>query len=186
MKRILMSFMTIAAVAAVAGVGSFALWSDSESSENNYIAAGSLDLLVDESNWNGSAKVMVDNAYPGATGSAQGTVTNNGTIDGNLTFSITSVTDYENDLIEPEQEDGDTTSGTTEGELCDEITVEITYDGNSVYTGPLTGLNENLGLLAAGETNNYAVSYTVDSNANNTIMTDECEFDMELVLAQIP
>ncbi|MFC1623163.1 hypothetical protein ACFL16_02045, partial [Patescibacteria group bacterium] len=136
--------------------------------------------------WDGSAKVVVEKAFPGASDSAGGKVTNNGTIDGNLKLSVTNVVDYENTRIEPEKEHGDDTTGTTEGELCGQLDVTVTYNGSPVHIGKLNTIGtRDLGTLAAGTSGTYDVSYTVNVDADNQIMTDKCEFDMQLVLSQL-
>lgn len=54
MKRILLSVIVILAVASLATVGTFAYFSDSESSQGNTLQMGSLDLkLADPSEWFG-------------------------------------------------------------------------------------------------------------------------------------
>ncbi len=46
MKKIIFSFAAIATVAVVAGVASFATWSDTETSNGNKITADKLDLQL--------------------------------------------------------------------------------------------------------------------------------------------
>ena len=48
MKKILASFVALLAALAVTGYGTYALWSDTETSTGNTITAGSLDLSVPE------------------------------------------------------------------------------------------------------------------------------------------
>lgn len=187
MKKIIFSLLAIVSVAAVVGVGSYALWSDTETSNDNIIAAaGSLDLLIDGEDWDGTAEIVVDDTFPGDTGSVSGTVENAGTIDGRtLEFTVSGVADIENDLIDPEAEANDGSSVT--GELCAYVDVQIDYAGSTVYgPGPISnvGTQTLAGGLAAGEWHSYTISYEVDSEAGNDIMTDICQFDMQFILTQ--
>jgi predicted ribosomally synthesized peptide with SipW-like signal peptide len=186
MQRILMSLVAIVAVAAVAGVSSYALWSDTESADGNYIEAGSLDLKVDGNDLDGSAAIEVSGVAPGVSDSMTGEVENVGTIDGTLYLSFDNVSSDENVLIEPEAEDNDTTE--TEGELCDELIVEVYYDGSLYGAGTLQELADlsphDLGTLAPFTPTTYGLSAEVDPNADNTIMTDKCMFDIVAELSQ--
>ncbi len=178
-----MSTLAIVAVVAVAGVGSWAYWNDTESSNNNYIEAGSIDLLVDGENLDGSAHIIVENVFPGAEATMNGEVSNVGTLPGALELTVSNVVNDENSLIEPEAEDGDTTS--VVGELCDELIVEVSYDNSVFHTGPLSGMgNVSLGTLNPGPPVSYSITATVDPTADNVIMTDRCTFDVVAVLSQ--
>jgi len=175
--------MTIAAVAVVAGVGSFALWSDSEVAQGNQIVAGKLDLLLSKT------QTSINNVYPGATGTvASGTLKNNGSINGNLTMKVpaSSIQGSENGLAEPEQGDD-----AENGELCPfiQLSVKVTRgEDTTTYTTPnfLTNTDGiNLDKLVAGETIGYEVMYEVSKDAQNNIMTDKCRFDIDFMLSQV-
>ena len=201
MKKIILSTIAIATVVAIAGVGSYALWSDQEKSTDNSITAGSLDLKifdgenwVDDNDFSGVA-VAVEDAYPGKTG---GPVTvgvkNAGTVSGTLKLKLENVLDREISLEEPEKDvndnwDTDGAGGGT-GELCPEVTVDIAYGGQTIATnarldGPWLASGITLDDdMVAEEEGAIVVTYKVKSSAGNEIMTDKCEFDVVLDLEQ--
>lgn len=150
-----MSIFAIVAMAAVAGVGSYALWSDTESSNGNYIVADSLDLVLNPTT------LAIVNARPGQTGHVDIMATNNSNaVTGKLSIQFTNYKDYENGCVEPEfnSVEGNDTScdltlatgatipstpatftGTgTDGELGDNVTiyfdVDIDNDGTVDFT----------------------------------------------------
>lgn len=177
-----MSLMMIVGVAAVAGVGSFALWSDSDSSEGNSVVAGSLDLVLADT------KVSVSNTFPGDSGVLNsGTVENDGSINGTVSLSASTPISSENNIITPELP-GDETS--EDGELCKNLTIDILYGDSTtpIFTGTPADLESGspieLGDLAIGATENYTISYSVPSTTGNEIMTDGCEFDVVFTLEQ--
>ncbi len=147
-----MSVFAIAAVAAVAGVGSYALWSDSESSNGNYIVADYLDLVINPTT------IAVVNARPGQSGSADIMATNNSNqVTGELSIQFTNYKDYENGCVEPEYntlEGNDTTCDLT---LPAGATIPSTP---ATFTG--TGTDGELGA-------NVLIWFDVDINNDGVI-----------------
>jgi spore coat-associated protein N len=116
MKKILISLMMIAMVGALVGGGVFAYFSDTETTPATF-TAGTLNLKV------GAADPSVETIdigplKPTDTDNAATWLTrNDGSITGDLTVAISTVTNNENTRSEVEENAGDTTAGPTEGEL---------------------------------------------------------------------
>ena len=123
---ILISLLVIGTVAMVAGAGTLAYFSDTETSTGNTFTAGTLNLQVGDADPT-DEKISISDLKPGDSGNAADwTVTNTGSITGFLSISISSITNNENGLTDPEQEAGDTTSN--EGELGSYLKVSIWLD----------------------------------------------------------
>lgn len=199
MNKIAKSLIIVAAVAVVAGLGSYALWTDNESTDGNTITAGSLDLQVGGADLTGAPVITVANTYPGDTGTAfASTIDSAGTIAmSSVNLSAAGITDAENTLVDPEVEAGDTIAT---GELCGEVQVRVYADANNdgdladagdiIYDwGTLAGMGSlNMGALdAAGnpfDSRMFQIDYRTPATAGNDIMTDSCTFDLDFDAAQ--
>ncbi|PIP51914.1 hypothetical protein COX09_04485, partial [Candidatus Beckwithbacteria bacterium CG23_combo_of_CG06-09_8_20_14_all_47_9] len=102
-----------------------AYFSDTETSNSNTFAAGTLDLKVDNQDDPNIVRVTLNNMKPGQTASYQWNWKNNGTIDGKPWIQLTNVVDNDNGLLEPEQVDGDTTDGIGGGELSQYLLMKL-------------------------------------------------------------
>jgi predicted ribosomally synthesized peptide with SipW-like signal peptide len=114
MKKIIISFMVIGLVLAIIGGGTWAYFSDTETSTGNSFTAGTLNLIPSTSGTGPLGKytvtaggdgingnVVFSNIGPGDSGSITWTLQNTGTLAGNLTMaSIATFT--ENGSNEPE------------------------------------------------------------------------------------
>ena len=104
---------------------------DVETSNGNTITAGSLDLKIDNDDAN-VIKFEVDNMVPNNTSTPQLVRTfllkNAGSIDGYLDLSSIVLTSFENGILEPEEEAGDTTDN--KGELVDRTHLTLFFDLN--------------------------------------------------------
>jgi len=114
MNKIFLSIVAILAVAAVATTGAVALFSDTETSNDNTYAAGTLDLKVDDKDDPNTVSVDVKDVYPGWSGSYSWTLKNIGSIAGQPSIIFSVMDNQENTCFEPE---GDLTCGASEGEL---------------------------------------------------------------------
>jgi spore coat-associated protein N len=121
LKRILFSLMTMVAVLSVAGVGSLAYFSDTETSTGNSFTAGTLDLkiwqpdsswvdepdipqLISTAYWDSGIGSLINNLKPGDEGTIIVPIRNDGSVDGDATLQFTNLTDYENGVNKPECE----------------------------------------------------------------------------------
>ena len=191
MKKILTSVFAIAMVAAVAGIGSWAYFSDTEISTGNTVTAGTLDLKVNGQDVT-DQKFTVENVYPGYSDSSTIAVKNDGTIDGqHLKLAFRNMIDNENGCTAPEAKVDGSCDG-TQGELSRNVKITITEDGNTnpIVNDTLSNLryyNEgyiDLGSLAADETKNITITATVPTSVGNIIQSDSVVTDIELTLTQ--
>jgi spore coat-associated protein N len=172
-KKTLLSMLIVGVVATVAGAGTWAAFSDTETSTGNTFTAGTLDLVV--GSVGASLPLAVENVYPQATGTI-GTinVANAGTIDGTLSLKIINIQDDENGVNDPESKMGDTDAT---GELSSHLTI---YANGNVVT---PGTAMPIGALVAGSNQDILLTYSVD-DADNSIQTDKTTFDTEFTLDQ--
>jgi predicted ribosomally synthesized peptide with SipW-like signal peptide len=182
---------TIGIASAAAGAGTVAYFSDTETSSNNSVTAGTLDLTAEGSS-GGSFNMAVDGLAPGETkelGYVQ--VRNSGSVDGYLDINITNIDDQENGVVDPEPP-GD--SGPV-GELSQYLSFEVYRDntpGNgtrnnnqNILSGPLvTGANEINTPMPAGTEIRLWFDVTMDSSATNHAQSDRTLITGEAELAQ--
>jgi len=121
-RRVLGGMVVIGGAAAAAGAGTFAAFTDTESSNDNSVSAGTLDLTVD----GGDTPVTVlsvSDAVPGETGSGDAiTLANDGSVDGTLDVSVAAIESNENGTNDPESSSAAEGSGV---ELEDELASKI-------------------------------------------------------------
>jgi len=131
MKKVIGLTLAAILIAGIAGGGTWAFFSDSETSQNNTLTAGTLDLRVGATDPCTESINLGTQIKPGDNdNAADWTITNLGNISGTLKVEIGSITNYENTWLEPEQATGDTTSGATQGELGSCIEVAFWLDVN--------------------------------------------------------
>lgn len=192
MRKMYMSLLLIGLAAALIGAGSFAYFSDTETSTGNTFTAGSLDLEVfDGSSWiNGSNvnlgwSAVANNMKPGDVEYIEIPVRNVGTVSGlpDFTFDITANSPGTN----PEPE------GMPDmADLADAIWVEyLCLHGTSscfLYVGPLSGMDGmNIPAhesLAPGQQETWALYMSVPTSVGNEIMGDYVDFDIVFGLTQ--
>jgi len=103
-RRVLVSLMIVAFAMAAIGAGTFALYSDTETSASNTFTAGTLDLTVDGADEPLPMVWDADNMVPGGVydgGVVE--VRNNGSVAGKVTLEVANVVSNENGLLEPER-----------------------------------------------------------------------------------
>ena len=98
-RRVLGALGVVGAASAGAGAGTFALFSDTETSSGNSVQAGTLDLTLGNG---GSATLTASDVAPGDSSTSMVKVNNVGTIDGSLDVNVSNVTSVDADP-EPEQ-----------------------------------------------------------------------------------
>jgi len=128
-KKILIAVMTLAIVAALGVGGALAVFSDTETSEDNTFTAGTLDLKVDDAD-SPVAHVEVENIAPGWNNIYKWTLKNAGSLDGVVKICISEVTELEKGTNEPE-DIGEAFVFTPAG--CGQQTVGITDTGELGY-----------------------------------------------------
>jgi len=117
-KKILASVFVIGLLALGIGWGTYALFSDTETSTGNTFTAGTLDLKVDGQDDPNVMHITLSNMKPGDdTGYYKWVLKNVGTLPGKLSVTFSVIINDDNGLTEPESA-CDTTGGPhPEGEL---------------------------------------------------------------------
>ncbi|WP_277555483.1 TasA family protein [Halobaculum limi] len=206
-RGVLGGLVTMGAASAAAGAGTVALFSDEETSANNTVQAGTLDLTVNGSGSN--AVIDVSNVVPEGSGSDSTTLRNAGTLPGYLTFGIKGFRTPENGVNDPESDaddEGDSfgqnSGGSHTGELAQnlELRVKLVVDGNDEYlighqpvngddgyvlASAITLGSYDLGnlQLSSGQSVEFVTDYRV-YNAGNEIQSDSVEIEAAFALTQ--
>lgn len=198
MKKIIKSMFVIVAVAAIAIGATGAYFTDSETSNNNVISSGSLDLNVDGGNSN-VVKFNVSNIVPGDEVKGTYTLSNVGTINGQLDLSSIVKRNYENTCIDSEAGDLTCGAGSDQGELGSKLNIKLFVDPNNngvidgaevaMYNGTIDAVPSSVDLnlpLNAGATNYISAIVNWPSSASdNMAMTDSVEMDITFTLDQV-
>lgn len=203
MKKKLMPLVAVLAICVMVFgmIGSGAFFTDTEKTQNNAFAAGTLDLKVN----GGDVPVTmfnVSNMAPDAQPTGNLTLKNAGSIAGNLSISSIVLTSYENVCWEPETEAGDTTCGDPGeglGELQNVLSLRLYIDNAPItgyygaedtmlYSGMLSGLPASIpvkAVVAAGDSVrlNYVLDWW-DTVNDNLAQSDGVKLDMTFRLAQ--
>lgn len=133
MKKTLFTMMALVLVIGLAGAGTFAYFSDTETSTDNTFTAGTLDLTVNGKNGENVQLFDVSNLKPTSQPRGSYRINNIGSIAGFLDIENISFANYENECVEPELEAGDTTCGADpdQGELGAQLNLRMFLDRNT-------------------------------------------------------
>lgn len=183
MKTIFRSFFIIAAVAAIAGVGTYSWFTSQASITGSTFSTGTLDLKVDDNSL-GSVQHWVKtfaaphdyltNLKPGDDGEQIIDIKNEGTIDGvNATIQLNATAwsalgDYLIFTISYKAEEAGTWTPVTTGTLAQ-------FQGNT-YT---------LGDLAASKVGNVKIDWLVSTSAGNGVQGQSVIIDTVFGLEQV-
>lgn len=110
MKKVIASIAVIAAFASIAYLGTSALFTDTETSENNVFATGSIDIAVDGQNpWEMDGQYTIADMKPGYTDYMEFVIHNVGSNPANVWKKLTGFEGSDLYTTEPEceAEDGD-------------------------------------------------------------------------------
>lgn len=183
-----LSLVLLGFVAVVIGAGTFAYFSDTEESTGNYIAAGTLNLVVageDPLSKKLNYTELKGYVYPGWSDSTWFPVENDGSINGTLYLNV-SYTDGPGDTPEPEPTPDN-------GELSQYLYVKIYYSDDTtfdvsevVWKGNVSDWSGEieLGDLPAGATKYIKVEASIDSDVGNVIQGDTLTVDVTFKLKQ--
>ncbi len=213
MKKILGLMVSAVLVMGLVGAGTFAFFTDPETSTGNILQAGTLDLNIA----GGDADVkMIDtsvsNIYPGANATVSSTLANVGSIDGELDITFSSITNV--GAVGGTSEFADD-SGDIGSSVNVTISVYIDVDQSGSWnTGDIDLENDgtsnpftNDGILNSGTidsyggttwnnvyggvdqfislaTDNFTVYWVVTTGAGNDIQGDSATWDMTFTLEQ--
>lgn len=202
MKKIL--GLTIAAllVMAMVGGGTWAYFSDTESTTNNSLTAGTLDLNINGGN-NPVTMFSVSAAAPGDSGSGNCQLFNSGSMGGELDILFSIVTNT------PGGGGGEFEGGSGELGGVAEIAVYVDVDQGGAWNAGDIGLKSDgttysfptaldyatmnsyasktwdaLETMATSAADNFIVLWRVPTSAGNTIQGDSVRFDVTFRLEQ--
>lgn len=180
-KRTLVAALALVLVVGLAGAGTFAYFSDTETSIGNSFTAGTLDLEVGGQNPNSSPDFTLENVKPGDSGTVTYDLTNVGSIAGFLDLSGISVSDGPGATTEAEPTPDS-------GELSACVQVVVTLGGTTVYSGPLSSILEAYDLdvsLAAGGSTTLTIEWSVGESVGNEIQGDVATVGLTIELDQV-
>lgn len=177
MGKILLSFLTIAAVLVAVSGATTALFTSTASNNGNTFGAGTLMLTINGAPGNASSPVFsINNVAPGYSENQVLTLQNTGSVAAS-TLQLTSVTVTDNVSLTP-------------ANLADVLTAYIWEDtnGNGVIDGgeptwingthlTAIGSNINLGPLGAGATRHFKVKLIFDPGAGNEYQGESVSFN---------
>ena len=163
-------FAIVAVVVVVAGV-TYAEFFDTETSNDNTFASGTLDLNVDGGNTN-VVKFNVTNMHVGSQRIGTWRLRNVGTVNGFVDLENIVVTSQENGCNDPESEALDATCGNPgvgEGELQNMVSLSKLFWDNDcdgwVGTGETSVFDGKVGTIAA----NYNTSKVLNAGAEQCL-----------------
>lgn len=203
MKKIFaMGFLMVTLLASVGG-GTWAWFQDTETSANNSLTAGTLDLNINGGN-SSNATFSLVNLAPGDNGTGYGTLSNVGSLAGGLDISISNMA-------------GVGGSGGTEFEdgVADlwsnvRAAIFVDVDQNGVWSAGDVGLSRTNGVLyyyptgpyydpfswyngkswdavvtlAGGAADDIVLMWKIDPSVGNEIQGDSMTFDINFTLEQ--
>lgn len=199
-RKILTSLLVIAVVAVMVGMGTFAYFSDSETSTGNTFTAGTLDLQVngrDDSNVGTLVTIEAKPSQRKVVGPIK--VHNKGTNSGVLDLHFNNVVDLENGIVEPEQDYYTANNITERNDISNALFVDlmVDYDGDDVIDETLIpDFVVTLGALKSrtldfpkpippSNTWYIYLSFHLCSNVGNWGQSDKTTFDIEFTLHQV-
>jgi spore coat-associated protein N len=126
MRKILGLTVAALLVLGLVGGGTWAYFSDTETSGSNVLSAGTLDLTLGGA----TAPFDISDIKPGNSSDPEvsWTLTQAGSLSGNLTITMGTVVNGENTIWDAEADQGDVTDGATGGELGSKVKVALWLD----------------------------------------------------------
>lgn len=194
-KKALLSVLVIVVAAAMIGMGTYAYFVDTETSNDNTVTAGVLELTIDGADAN-VVKFAVPKMVPGNQLIKTWTLKNTGNVAGYLDISSLVVASAENERWEAETEAGDTSDGT--GELADILGFRLFIDQNGdgwFGTGDVDITNAHFADAAGNYDLNLPVAPGAEvkistqinwwsTSTDSQAMSDTVELDMTFELGQ--
>ena len=212
MKKILGLPIAALLVMGLVGAGTFAFFTDTETSVNNILAAGTLDLNVNGGD-SAVTTLSVSTANPGDSGSGNTTLYNNGNLDAELDIILSTVTNTES--VGSTEYEADVIGGAGVGELGAQATfaMYIDVDMSGTWNSGDIGLSANStgtlysfplaleyqvlnnyasdnfndvygGTMAVAAQDGFYILYNVPTSADNTIQGDSVSVDITFTLEQ--
>jgi len=198
LKRIILSTLSIIAVVGMVSAATWARFIDTEASNNNTFATGTLDLTVDGKNGAEVKSFNVVNLKPGDIyGRVYYRLKNVGSVAGKPKICLTNLVNTESSGTTEFENDG------TPGELGDNLELIVDTNGHWLMTSgqKLDAFNgrcwtpddpkdaefaaSNADVLDPGEEMIFGIRLDLPVNAGNEIQGDSVSFDLEFTLEQI-
>jgi predicted ribosomally synthesized peptide with SipW-like signal peptide len=205
MKKIIGLTVAALMVMGLVGGGTWAYFSDTESSTGNVFAAGTLDLEVDSANPWASAYVSISDMQPGqATTNTTIQLENIGNLTGDLYMRITGVTDgggaaiYNGASSEPEYvAEGGPGSWVAVDDISDNLTITCQAEIDGGAMAAITNIDSEYisdaetnswqkvyDAMGQNDTMNFTLYATLHQDADNHVQGDNCTFSIEFQLLQ--
>jgi len=203
MKKILGMGVLMAFLLAAVGGGTWAWFQDTETSANNSLTAGTLDLNVNGGN-SAAATFALTNLAPGNIGSGSGTLSNVGSLEGEMDVSISNMANV-GGSGGTEYEDGVGDLGNL-GKMAIYIDVDqsgtwssgdigLKFDGTTYayYAGgpsyqKIDWYNsdtwDNIVTLSGGASVDIVLDWVIPSDRGNNLQGDSVTFDVDFTLEQ--
>jgi spore coat-associated protein N len=202
MRKIAILSVAVLVIIGLVSAGTYAYFSDTESSTNNVLTAGTLDLNID----GGNVAVTTFTASavaPGDSGSGSSTLANVGTMAGELDITTSAVTntpgaggtEYEGGSGELGANaqiamyiDVDQSGTWNAGDIglqsngaMYSFPTALNYDAINNYASETWNAVETMGISAS---DNIVVNWQVPAGAGNDIQGDSVRFDITFILEQ--
>jgi predicted ribosomally synthesized peptide with SipW-like signal peptide len=186
-KTILVSLVTIGLLASVIGVGTYAFFSDTETSTGNTMTAGSLDLYLNNQNpWAGAIVTLAD-MKPSKT---MPTFSVNVRVEDNPGVVYKMIKDVvcEGNLHPEPELASDPTDTINDLQNVTWFDLKVRgiecLSGDEYKVGQLVGQWIKLGAVTAGEVVPVEESFHMDATAGNEYQGDKCTFTEEYRVEQ--
>ena len=179
-KKILVSLIIIGVLGLAIGWGTYAYFSDTETSEGNTFTAGTLDLKVDGKDDPLPVYFELSDVKPGDSGSKDIVLKNDGTLDGKAYIHFKNVVDSPGTTPEPEPTPDN-------GELSQNLWIKVSVDSTTIVEGFLSNIKSNsyeLGIIAGGSSLTVTIEWSIGSGVGDVIQGDIVTFDIEFSLEQ--
>ena len=204
-KEILYSILTIGIFASLITAGTFAYFTDTETSIGNSFTAGTIDISVNgQDHW--VETFSLDDMKPGYSQEITVEITNTGENPVKIWKIIKNVVTEENGIVEPEQDWYDTyNSGQPKNDLDSAIVYEMEIDGTiavaeeaGITLDKIKDYHVNLvkldnpfdqfngdGIFYPGESITVRQKYYFMEDTENWAQSDQISFDIEFIAQQI-
>lgn len=175
-RRILSSIATIGVAGAASGAGTMALFSDAETSADNMVQAGTLDLKLGGVDQNVSF-LGATNVRPGEDGAGEVDIENHGSLPGQLEIELSNI--YTVDR-----------SGSTPGHLHEYLEVQAEIGTTEIMARePVSDLEEGLvseseKTIPDGESATFTLNWWLLDGTKNKARGDEVRLDFTFRLVQ--
>jgi spore coat-associated protein N len=201
MKKIVGLTMALLLVIGLVGVGTYAYFSDTESSTGNTLTAGTLDLNIDGGN-TAVITFTASDVAPGDSGTGSSTLANVGTISGELDIATSATTNTPG-------AGGEFGGGSGELGASAQIAMYLDVDQSDTWTAGDIGLKSDgttyslpttldydeiddyasetwdaVEAMAASASDDIIVNWQVPTGAGNEIQGDSVSFDITFTLEQ--